>query len=321
MKNTALKHLLRDHLNLWFILGIITIELIFLKIAIPSFISLNSIIGFGRQSAIISVLAIGMCIILISGGFDLSVGAIVSLLGMVAALLFIRFNIPLLPVCIIIIVLGGSLGFLNGSVCAKVRIHPFILTTALSVVYRGTANIVNNGMPMYGLPASLLKLDRYALLGVPLSLIILILCFVFGAYILRKTYLGKYIYAIGLDEKTAEYAGIDSKLIKKIVYSISGMFYGIASILLLTKIGSAQPNAMTGIELDLLVAAAIGGISFKGGRGRLLNIILGVLLMEIFADTLIIFNVGEYYRSIFKGLVLLAALFMDGVIRTGKEKS
>ena len=100
-----------------------------------------------------------------------------------------------------------------------------------------------------------------------------------------------------------------------IVYSLAGLYYSVAAMLLLSKVGSAQPTASASIELDILAAAAIGGISFRGGRGHILNIVIGVLIMEILGDTLIIFNVGEYYRSILKGLVLLAALFMDSAVR------
>ncbi|ADK81187.1 ABC transporter permease [Sediminispirochaeta smaragdinae] len=309
------------HHNILLIFLILAVELLFLRLSLPRFFSLGTLLSFGRQTAITAILAIGMGIVLISGGIDLSLGAIVSMIGMVAATFMVRLNLPIPIVVLSCILLGGLLGAVNGFICAKVRIHPFILTTASAVIYRGAANILSNGMPIYGLPGNFLQIDKYHLFGIPVSVLILLMCLLMGNYLLKKTYLGKYIYAIGLDEKSAEYAGINSRQIKIIVYCISGFFYGIASILLLTRIGSAQPTAMNGIELDVLVAAAIGGIGFKGGRGHLLNIILGVFVMEIFGDTLIVFNVGEYYRSIFKGIVLLIALFADGALRNDRNIS
>ncbi|MDC7225941.1 MAG: ABC transporter permease [Spirochaetales bacterium] len=306
--------------NLVLILIILAVELILLEIFMPNFISFRNFITLCRQSSITAILAIGMGIVLISGGIDLSIGAIVAMLGMAAAKLITDFQIPATAAGFIIIIFGSLIGLLNGALCARIRIHPFIITTALSVIYRGTANVFNNGRPVYGIPENLLRFDKKTLLGIPYPLLILFACILIASYILRKTYLGKYIYAIGLDERTAEYSGINAGQIKMIVYSLSGFFYGIAAILLLSKVGSAQPTATISIELDLLAAAAIGGIGFRGGRGHILNIVIGVLIIEILGNTLIIFNVGEYYRYIFKGIVLLTALFMDGALRQNRVK-
>ncbi|MBI9103987.1 MAG: ABC transporter permease [Spirochaetales bacterium] len=301
--------------NLILILIILFIELTVLKIIMPSFISFHNVISLGRQASITAILAIGMGFVLISGGIDLSIGAMVALLGMVSAKMITEVHLPLVVIIIITVFMGCVLGLLNGMFCARIKIHPFIITTALSVIYRGLSNIFSNGKPIYGIPEVLLRFDKNTFLGIPFPLQILLICILIGSYILRKTYLGKYIYAVGLDEKTAEYSGINARQIKMIVYSISGFFCGIAAILLLSKVGSAQPTASTGVELDILAAGAIGGIGFRGGRGHILNIVLGVLIIEVLGDALIIFNVGEYYRSIFKGVVLLAALFMDGAIQ------
>lgn len=301
--------------NLIFILIFLAFELILLEIYMPHFISVHNFFILCKQSSIPAILAIGMGLVLISGGIDLSMGAIVSMLGIVAAKLITDFQLPLIAVVIITIFMGSMIGLLNGSLCARIKIHPFIITTALSVIYRGIANIFNNGMPIYGISESLLSFDKKTFLGIPYPLLVLVVCLMIGTYILRKTYLGKYFYAIGLDEKTAEYSGINARQIKMIVYSLAGFFCSISAILLLSKVGSAQPTAMTSIELDILAATAIGGIGFRGGRGHILNVVIGVLIMEIFGDILIIFNVGAYYRSIFKGLVLLSALFLDGVLR------
>ncbi len=306
--------------NLTLLLVILVLELLFLRIVIPNFVSFHNIISLCRQSTITAILAIGMGFVLISGGIDLSVGAIVALLGMAAAILITDFHLPVAVMTLIIIFGGILIGLVNGTICSKIKIHPFIITTALSVIYRGAANILNSGMPVYGISDSLLSFDKKTFIGIPMPLLVLFGCILTGTYILRKTYLGKYIYAIGLDEKTAGYSGINPVRMKMLVYSLSGMFYGIAAILLLSRVGSAQPTATMAIELDLLAAAAIGGIGFRGGRGHILNIVIGVVVIEILGDILIVFNVGEYYRSIFKGLVLLAALYMDAAVIKKRNK-
>lgn len=307
--------------NLIFILALLAFELILLELFMPSFISFRNFISLCRQSSISAILAIGMGLVLISGGIDLSVGSIVAMLGMAAAKMMTDLNLPLGAVVAVTILSGTLIGLVNGSLCARIKIHPFIITTALSVIYRGVAYIFSSGIPIYGISDELLAFDKQTFMGIPMPLLVLLGCAAVGTYILRKTYLGKYIYAIGLDEKTAEYSGINAGRMKMIVYSLAGFYYGIAAILLLSKVGSAQPTASTSIELDLLAAAAVGGISFRGGRGHIFNIVIGVLIMDILGNTLIIFNVGEYYRSIFKGLVLLAALLMDGAVRRNRAPS
>ena len=290
-------------------------ELILLKLIAPNFVTWSNLISLGRQSAITAIVAMGMTFILVGGGIDLSLGAQVAVTGMTTAWFIVKLNIPLTPAIILCLIVGICLGFINGFICTKINIHPLIITMALSIVYRGIAKIVNNGMPLYNLPTKLMNFDRIYVLGIPIINYFLLLLILIGSYILNKTYLGKYIYAVGENEKTAELAGIDTVHTKWIIYSIAGLFSGIASILLLAKVGSAQPNAMANIELDVFAAAAIGGIGFTGGRGHLINIVLGVLVLEIIGNAFIILDVGEYYRSIFKGLVLLGALAMDGAIK------
>ena len=302
------------HYNTAVILILLLGEFLVLKIFVPQYLSLGNIVSIGRQSSITGIIAIAMGFVLISGGIDFSLGSQIVLSSMLVAIFMVRMHFPVAPALILGLVISTFLGFVNGIICAKIRIHPFILTMATGVIYRGAAKIMNRGMPLYGLPEKFLTLDQIHLLGLPESLLMLLLCLLTGHYVLRKTYLGKYIYAIGIDERTAEFAGINTKQIKWSVYGIAGFFCGIAGILLLARVGSAQPSALSGIELDVLVAAAIGGVGFKGGRGYLINIVLGVLIMEFFGDALIIFGVGEYFRNIFKGFVLLLALYLDDVV-------
>ncbi len=304
------------HYNTAVILILLLGEFLVLKVFVPQYLSLGNIISIGRQSSITGIIAIAMGFVLISGGIDFSLGSQIAFSSMIVSIFMVRLHFPVAPALILGLTVCTFSGFLNGMICAKIRIHPFILTMATGVIYRAAAKVLNWGMPLYGLPEGFLGLDQFQFLGLPQSLLMLLLCLLAGHYILRKTYLGKYIYAIGIDEKTAEFAGINTKKIKWTVYGIAGFFCGIAGILLLARVGSAQPSALSGIELDVLVAAAIGGVGFKGGKGYLINIVLGVLIMEFFGDALIIFGVGEYFRNIFKGLVLLLALYMDDAVRS-----
>ncbi len=305
----------RNHVSLFLIIMILLLEFGLLRLMMPDFVSCHNVLSLFRQASITGILAVGMGFVLISGGLDFSTGSIVAMLGMFAARMMSDLHLPVYSAVLLIVFAGCFIGFVNGLICSYIQIHSFILTTALAVIYRGVANAVNNGVPVYGISEEFMSFDKGTFLALPFPLLILLACLAAGSFLLRKTSLGKYIYAIGLDEKTAGCCGIPVKQIKVIVYTLAGFFYGIASILLLSRIGSAQPTAAGGVELDILAAAAIGGIGFTGGRGRILNIVLGVLIMEILGDTLIIFNVGEFYRNIFKGLVLLSALVVDGVFR------
>ena len=179
--------------NMVLILIILAVELGLLKMTMPSFISLRNFVSICRQSSITAILAIGMAIVLISGGIDLSVGSVVALLGMAAAKLLTEIHLSLITVSLITVIAGTLIGLLNGLLCARIRIHPFIITTALSVIYRGLANIFSNGMPIYGIPEQLIAFDKKTLLGIPLPLFVLLCCILLGTYILRKN-LSRQVY-------------------------------------------------------------------------------------------------------------------------------
>ncbi|NDL68693.1 ABC transporter permease [Anaerotalea alkaliphila] len=296
--------------NSWAVLAILALELLALRLLAPYLVTGPALVSMGRQLAVTGVVAVGMGIILLGGGMDLSLGAIVALTGMVAAELMAQ-GVPVLPAAALCVLLGLLLGWINGMVTAKVRIHPFILTMALGVVYRGLGKMVHKGMPIYNLPEALHRFDRGTFLEIPWTVWIFLLCVGLGTFLLSKTYLGKYIYALGADGKAARLAGVDTVRVQWIVYGLGGFFAGVASMLLLSRVGSAQPGAATGVELDVLVGAALGGVSFKGGRGLLLHMILGIFILEVLGNALLLLSVGEYYRNLLKGAILLGALALD----------
>lgn len=297
------------------LLIVLVIEFTVVGLLIPGYFSMTHFMSLARQTSITSIVAMGMAYVLIAGGLDMSFSARVSFTGMLGAWLMVMMGIATPVALLIAISAGTTLGVVNGYICTKVDIHPFILTMALSIIYGGMAKIVNGGMPIYNLPEGIQKIERYDFGGIPAIVLVMLCLLALGTYVLKFTYLGKYIYAVGEDEKTAEISGIDTVLVKRITYGVAGVYGAIASILLVSKVGSAQPVSMSGIELDVLAAAAIGGISFKGGKGNLINVVLGVVVIEMLGNALIVMDVGEYYRSIFKGLILLVALSVDGLKR------
>lgn len=302
---------LRIKWNTLIILLILLLEIIILSILTPTFFTFSILLSIANQISVTGIVAVGMIFVLIAGSIDLSVGSQMALSGIISAWLMVNLGVNSWIAVLLCILICVILGIINGFITSKLNIHPFIITIAASTIYRGISKTINSGMPVYGLSDKFLNFTRITIFTIPLPVIILMLCIVIGIFILNKTYIGKYFFAIGGDEKVAELAGLNTGNIKVLVYSLCGFFTGIASIISLSRIGSAQPLVSTGIELDVLAAAALGGISFKGGKGSIINIVIGVFIMGILGSGLIMLNVGEYFRNITKGVILLIAIGID----------
>ncbi len=306
--------------NTFITLLILIVEIVVFTKLSPKFFTLSNFLSIANQMSITGMIAVGMTCVLVAGSIDLSVGAQIALSGMISASLMVNMGLSPWLSSILCIFICVILGMINGFISSKLNIHPFIITMALATIYRGMAKTLNSGMPVYGMDNRFLNFTRMTVFTVPLPVVIFSCCVLMGIFILNKTYLGKYFYALGADENTAELAGLDVVRIKIFVFSLCGFFTGVASVISLSRIGSAQPLSGVGLELDVLAAAALAGISFKGGRGKILNIVMGVFIMEILGSGLIMLNFGEYFRNIIKGLILLVAISIDKSTHTVNKR-
>lgn len=274
-----------------------------------------------RQISVNLCLSIGMTLIILSGGIDLSVGAILALSGAVAAgVLKNGIAIPMFDVLLQFTVFGAIvtgtvvgllLGSFNGFVITRFKLPPFVATLGMFSIARGLTMLWTGGFPVTGLGDGFGYIGTGILLKVPMP--VWISAVLVGIFVLvtRKTRFGRYLYAVGGNERTALLTGLRVNRIKLWVYTLGGGLAGVAGLIVTSRLDSAQPNAGLGYELDSIAAVVIGGTSLSGGRGSVLGTVLGCLIIGVLNNGLFLLNVSPFWQQIVKGFVILAAVAID----------
>lgn len=292
------------------------IALIFLVIVIsiisPDFRTVNNFLSLLRQSAINGLIAFGMTCIILTGGIDLSVGSVLALTSIICAHT-IKIGLPAPLSMLIAIIFGIILGTISGLMVTKSRLQPFIATLITMTGYRGLTMILSGGRPISRLGDNFLlnQIGKGSLIGIPIPVWILIIFFAIFLFVLKKTVLGRQIYATGSNSKAAELAGINTNNIKLIVYAVSGFMASLSGLILVSRLGSAQPTLGSGYELDAIAAVALGGTSMTGGRGKITGTLIGILIIAVLNNGLNIIGVSSYYQDVVKALVIFLAVVSD----------
>ena len=278
----------------------------------PEFRTVDNFLSLLRQSSINGLIAFGMTCVILTGGIDLSVGSVLALTTAICAGLIVN-GVPVGLAMIIALVLGVVFGVISGILVTKGRLQPFIATLITMTVFRGMTMIFMDGRPISGLGNSfILKfLGKGTILGIPVPVILFIAIFILFMFLLQKTTFGRRIYATGSNWKSAKLAGVNIDRTKIIAYAISGLMSAMAGLILLSRLNSAQPTLGSGYELDAIAAAALGGVSMDGGRGKLWGTFVGVLIIAVLNNGLNILGVSSYYQDVVKGLVILIAVLSD----------
>lgn len=293
-------------LGLIIVLFVLIIVMSFLS---SDFLTLSNIFNILTQVSINGLLAAGMTFVIITGGIDLSVGSVLAVVGVIFASMSKTGPIVSLFVSLLI---GLIIGLTNGFIISKFNIQPFIVTLASMTIYRGITYIITNGSPISGLPLSLQNIGSGLIAGfLPIPALILIIIYILAFYLLNKTKLGRYTYAIGDNEEATRNAGINVNKYKIIIYGLSGLAAAISAIILTARLNSAQPNAGLSYELDAIAATAIGGTSLAGGSGTITGTFIGVLILGIISNGLNLMNVSSFYQQVIKGLIILGAVLLD----------
>lgn len=291
--------------------------LLFFGLSSPAFFTVSNLFNVARQVSIMGIVAVGMTFVMVTGGIDLSVGSVVAISGVLGAKLMVEGGWPPAAAVLCVLIVGAVLGLVNGMVIVKLDIPPLIATLGLMTIARGFAFIMTGGLPVYRLPEGFQFLGQGYLWAVPVPVVFMLAVFVLGGIVLNFTFPGRYFYAIGGNEEAARLSGVDVERYKLLVYSLLGFLTSLAGVILLSRINSGQPTAGSGFELDVVTAVVLGGVSISGGEGKLGGVLAGVLIIGVLSNGLIILNVGEYYQSVIKGLVLLGAVGFD---RASKRK-
>ncbi|MCP9747450.1 ABC transporter permease [Lacihabitans sp. CS3-21] len=283
----------------------------FLSYTSSQFLTVSNWTIIITQVSINALLAFGVTFVIITGGIDLSVGSIVAVAGVVAALLASQPDLPL-----IVSIFGGLLaglvfGLLNGLIITKSKIAPFIVTLGIMTIGRGLALILSKGRPISNLSDSFNFIGGGDIFGIPFPIIILVIVFIISYLLLKNTVFGRYVYAIGGNEQAAWASGINVNKIKMAVYALCGTLAGLAGILLTSRITTGQPNAGAGFELDAIAAAIIGGTSTSGGTGTIAGTLIGALLIGVINNGLDLLNVSSYYQQVIMGAIIIGAVLLD----------
>jgi len=282
--------------------------IVFFSLTAKYFLSWSNMINVARQVSMIAIMAFGMTLVVVSGGIDLSVGSIMGFAGVVTAALMINFNLPIWVSVSGGILSAGLMGLFNGAAITLFKIPSFIATLAMLSIARGITYLYTDARPIYGLSESFNFIGTGYLGPVPIPVIFMVVIFVMFSLLMRYTKIGRYAYSIGGNAEVARLSGINIKKYMRIFYLISGLMAGIAGVLLTARMGSGEPNAGIGYELDVIAAVVLGGTSLSGGTGTMLGTFGGALVMGVLDNGLAMLNVPPFVQMICSGFVILIAV-------------
>ena len=284
----------------------------------PHFLTISNLLNIAEQATIIAIIAVGMTFVIITGGIDLSVGSVLAFAGVVMATA-LHQGVPLPAALLVGLGIGLLCGLVNGLLITIGRLPPFIATLGMMSVARGTALMFTEGRPVSGFSEGFRSLATGEVLHIPTPVIIMVVVYSNAYFVLARTKLGRYTYAIGGNEEAALLSGINVKLYKTMVYGLAGMLSGLAAILLTARLNSAQPIAGMNYELDAIAATVIGGTSLLGGEGTVMGTLIGALIMAVLRNGLNLLGVSSFIQQVVIGSVIIVAVLIDMALkRRGK---
>lgn len=274
-----------------------------------------------RQISVNMVISVGMTLVILIGGIDLSVGSVLAISGAVAAVM-LKFGAEMAGINIYLgftltgailggTLIGAALGWFNGFAITRFKVPPFVATLAMLTIARGMTMLLTGGFPITGFSNNMAFIGTGWLLGIPMPVWISAVVVLVAVVLTTKTRLGRHIYAIGGNETAAKLSGLKINKIKLIVYSISGALAAIGGIIVTSRLDSAQPNAGMGFELDSIAAVVIGGTSLSGGKGTIMGTVQGALIIGILNNGLVLLNVSPFWQQVIKGMVILLAVVIE----------
>jgi ribose transport system permease protein len=306
--------------------GALILIIVFFSVASGQFFQYDNIVGILIATSVVGVLALGETFVIITGGIDLSVGTVMTLSAVMTGVVITNMGLPL-PVGIVAgILTGGTMGLVNGILIARFRLPPFIATLGTLNVAKGLALVISGLAPIYFTNTpEFNQTVMGSLLGslipgfdIPNIVLILFGAALIAGFILSRTVLGRYTYALGSNEEAARLSGVNTAAWKAAVYTLGGMFAGLGGVLIGARVNSAQPALGFGYELDAIAAVVIGGTSLSGGEGSILGTIIGAFIISTLTNGLRIMSVPQEWQTVVTGVVVILAVYLDIVRRRGE---
>ncbi len=291
---------------------------IVLSLASDRFLTSSNLLNVLRQSSINGIISMGMMLVILTRGIDLSVGSVLALSTVIGADMLKNEGVPVAQAIGICLLVGAAAGAVNGVLVSWLNIPPFIATLSMMTFARGAAKFYTDGQPISGLDQlgqGFRTLGTAEPFGVPMPIIVAGLVFLAGYVLLNHIPFGRYIFGLGDNEEAAYLSGLPVRLIKMFVYVAAGALSALAGIILVGRLNSAQPTAGEMYEFDAIAAVVVGGTSFDGGEGTIMGTLIGVLIISIIDNGLNLLDVSSFYQDITKGAVIALALLLHRAIR------
>ncbi|WAJ28854.1 ABC transporter permease [Antarcticirhabdus aurantiaca] len=295
------------------LIGLVAIVVVFAALS-PNFLTERNLLNILQQSSINACVALGMTLVIIAGGIDLSVGPTAAIAAVAAAAMMVG-GAPILLAIPAALLFGMACGAVNGILVAYGGLQPFIVTLGTLSLYRASALIYTGGNPIFGIPPEFRALFNGAILGIPTPVVIVAVLALLVWIVLNKTPLGEYFLAVGGNEEASHIAGVPVAMTKIASYVISGGLAAIAGLILVGRLGAADPTLGNLWELDAIAAAAIGGASLMGGKGSVIGTLLGAIILGTLRNGLTLLNVQAFYQLLATGLIILVAMLIDRATR------
>ncbi|WP_175598048.1 ABC transporter permease [Paenibacillus luteus] len=306
------------------LLGFILVLCTLVQLRNPSFLTLENVNDLMTNTAILSILAVGMMLVIVTRGIDLSIGATLALSGMIAALTVSKFP-ELHPLLAIVIgtAVGLACGIVLGFLVSRFGILPIIATLGMMNVFRGLTFMASGGkwVSAHQMPGSFKSIATGSILGVNTLIFIAIVTYIVFYYFISHTRTGRQIYAVGSNPESAKISGINNEKILWLVYSIMGGLSGLAGVLWVSKFASAQGDTAMGYELSVIAACVLGGVSIAGGSGKISGIILGSILLGILNNALPLINVSPFWQTGIQGSIILVAVIINALVKRGVDRN
>jgi ribose transport system permease protein len=310
----AVSSSLRERIQQFLAFASLLVIFVFFSIASSNFLNYSNVTAILFSTVVIGLLALGTTFVIITGGIDLSIGTGMSLCAVISGVLIVNTGIPVLLGVIGAVLFGGLIGFVNGFNVSMLGIPPFIATLAMMLVAQGLALVISDSTPIYFTDApSYTKISTGHLFGVnfPNAVLVLAAAAVVAAVILNKTVLGRYTYSIGSNEEATALSGINTRRWKIIIYTLAGLFTGLAGVMISARLASAQPGTGLGYELQAIAAVVIGGTSLSGGKGSIVGTVIGALIISVINNGLQIMSIPQEWQNVILGIVILVAVYAD----------
>lgn len=295
--------------------SILMILIIIMSVSMPKFLSIDNFLTVLTRISEEGIIAVGVTIVVILGGIDLSVGSVMAMVPIIVSVLY-SSGTPFIFCLLIACICGITVGLFNAFLIQKMSIQPMIATLATMTITRSIAYVLSGGKPLNDFPDVFFKISKGQLFGVRYPVYILLLFSVAGTFVLNRTRTGRFIYAVGGNELAAKSSGINTDKVKYMGYVFSAICSSLAGIMLASRLNTANSSAGSSTALDMLTAVLLGGTSFKGGEGNIPGTIVGVLIMSLLVNGFNLLNISSYWQMTVMGILLILIVGIDSKRRS-----